>query len=252
MRKVAIAVCLAAIFAAFPVAAYAREMGRHHTISIEVECIEAAREVINSLNGHNLHSNLELAQRGWRNAQITRVVDEWAFRHVQEVLRGLGEVTSESENAWHLGGAILETETRITVLNREIERLTAMLVASDSLEVLIAVNDRLSWVSRDRDGQIGRRNLLISQVNSPVIDIFLSEPPAYVPAPPPDTFGERVAHRFRMSLQNTRRVTGNALVFFARASLQIVFLAAVGGAATVAVLKIRKKRRLKEANHETE
>lgn len=226
----------------FPIAVQARDISRNHSIEIEVECIDEARKIINELNGFNLNSYV-----GQNHANFTRRVDDWAYRHTQEVLRGLGEVIYEQENAQHLGAEIFGLNTRFAVISTEMERLTLMMAASDTLDVLIAINDRLSNVSRDRDEISGRRNVLLTQASSPIIHISLTQTREDMPPLDPKTFGERVSESFLNSWENTRRVTENLLVFATRFSVPfaiwIAFIVIVMFAAT----RKEKKRKPKEA-----
>lgn len=240
-------VCIFAVLTAVPMTVHGRQLSRNYTIEIEVECVEEARKAIAELSGFNIDSWAHLAE-GQRSASYTRRVEGWAFRHAQEVLRGLGEVHYENENARYLGGELLNIETRIRVLTQEIERLSAMLAASETLEVLIAVNDRLTWVTRDRDLLIGRRRMLTEHADSVVVNIMISEPPAYVPRPEPEGFGARVSAAFINSWENTVAFGGNLLVVFARVGLPLLIWAVLPGAvALVVVLAVRKKWRKAEA-----
>lgn len=241
------------LFLAVPVLVQARELSHSHTIEIEVECVETARAIISELNGYNLQSDVQFAHEQnsrWRSfssaqATITRRVDGWAFRHVQEVLRGLGNVTFERENARNLSAEILDINTRMAVLSQEMERLTLMMAASDSLDVLIAVNDRLNTVSRERDSLIGRRNVLITQAESPIISITLFEPHRASPSPEPLTFGERVSQSFTRSWNNTRWYGGNILEASARASVPL-FIWAVITAIFGMIVRTAAKRSLEK------
>ncbi|MCL2223738.1 MAG: DUF4349 domain-containing protein [Defluviitaleaceae bacterium] len=245
-----------AIFFAFPIIVHGNHLSRSHTIDIRVECIETASEVIAGLNGYTLDSYMHFSERDIRWANFTRRTDDWAFRHVQEVLRELGEVIFESENSRNHSAELLNIETRITVLSLEMERLSLMMAASDSLEVLIAVNDRLSSVSRDRDSLTGRKNLLLSQSESPVIHITLTEFPSDIEERVPLAFGERVSRSFTSSWEHTLRAGGNLLVILARISIPLVLLTGAAGVAWIIILAKRKRdsaaQTKKEAEHEKE
>jgi hypothetical protein len=241
---------LAVFFAIFilfaPSVVYGQQLGRHHTIEIEVECIETAREVINGLNGYNVDSWTSFEENN-RWANFSRRVDEEFFRHVQEVLRDLGEVRHEHEYAWFLGSEIVNIETRMAVLSREMERLTAIMAASDSLAVLIAVNDRLAQVSRERDALVGRQRVLNSQIESTIVQINLIETPKELPRIAPATFGARVSRSFLNSWDETRRIAENTLVEIVYASIPLTIFMVIGGIFALAFFKIRKKRKIKEA-----
>jgi len=227
--------CVLVIFiAAVYTPVYANEGRRLHqtySIEIEVECLDTAMTVVRELNGYNLSSAVFMFEPWWdataRRATFARRVDEWAFRHVQEVLRGLGDVTNETEQARHLEAEFLDVEVRLRAVNQEIERLTARLAASTYLNTLIAVDNHLSHVMRDRDSLIGWRNLLNSQASGPVLNITLVEIPEERPAPTPDSFGSRISVSFLDSWNTAVRNAGNFIVFLARVAIPAVIWAVI-------------------------
>ncbi|MCL2216801.1 MAG: DUF4349 domain-containing protein [Defluviitaleaceae bacterium] len=245
------AVCVLAV--AVPVLASSPPQGRRlrqtHMIELEVECLETATAVIRDMNGYNLESSVFMVQQFGqgefvRRANFTRRVDAWAFRHVQEVLRGLGEVTFETENAQHLGAQLMNTEIRLLAANQEIERLTLMMAASDTLNVLIAIDSRLSQVMWERDHLIGTRNLLLSQANSPVVTIWLTEAQEDRPVPVPPTFGSRVADSFLDSWNSLRSNAAGLLVFIVRVALPVVIWAAVLTVVGLVIFRVYKRKRV--------
>jgi len=217
------------VLISMPVYAQDRQFMQHHTIEIEVECLDYATEIIRGLNGYNLDSyvflNESSPRRTERWANFTRRVDYWAFRHVQEVLRDLGDVIFESENAQFLGAQITDTDVRILALSQEIERLSIMMAASDSLDVLIAIDARLSQVMLQRNNLIGTRNVLLAQAVSPVIDIRLMEIPEDRPRATPPGFRSRVADSFMATWRGTLAFASSLLVLAVRASLPVLVFA---------------------------
>ena len=246
----------AALFAV-PVSAQDRQLGQSHSIEIEVECLDAATEVIRELNGFNLEATVHvqgiIGYNSFRTASFTRRVDGWAFRHVQEVLRGLGKVHFESENAWFLGSQIMDIEARLAALSQEIDRLAVMLAASDSLDIMIAIDLRLSQVTWERNHLIGRRNLLLTQAASPIIHIWLTETPTELPPPVPTGFGRRIADNFMDSWRGTLRAGGNLLVFIVRISMPLVaFSISLAIFMFVVYLWVRQRRALAITTPETD
>ena len=226
------------ILMAVPV--YGRPFRQTHTIEIKVECMDAATAIIRELDGYNLDASVfsnemyvrNVGRPGFtrvveRRANFTRRVDYRHFRHVQEVLRGMGEVLSESENARFLGTQIMDVDARLATIEQELERLLILMAASTSLDVLIAIDIRLSQVNWERNSLIGRRNVLLTQAASPVLHIMLVEPPEDLPEFVPPTFGSRVAERFSDSLWGTLTAAGNFVVFIVRISIPFAALCAI-------------------------
>ena len=205
-----------------------RPFRQTHNIEIEVECIQSASEIIRELNGYNLESSVfiqEFPGRGQQSrADIIRRVDGWAFQHVQAELRNLGIVHSESEQAHFLGSQIMDVDVRISSISQEIDRLTILMAASDTLNLLLTIESRLNELTRQRNDLIGQRNVLISQVENPIITIRLFETPEDPPSPEPEGFGERVAARFTSSWRGTTSAAVSFFVFLVRISIPLIAL----------------------------
>ena len=249
MHKIAICL-LAMVFVALiavPVSAQDRQLRQHHSIEIEVECLDTATELVRGLNGYNLESSVFLNEgnrhRGsQRGAHFTRRVDYWAFEQVQDALRGMGEVLFESESAHFLGSQIMDANAMLTALTQEIERLSIMMAASESLDVIIEIDARLSQVTWQRNNAIGTRNVLMSQASSPTIYISIFETEGDRPAVTPPRFGTRIAESFTGSLRTTWETIGNMLVFATRMSIPFVIYAALALLTAWVCIIVKRKR----------
>lgn len=246
--------CVAALALVFmwhvSVSASESRLRQTHVIEIEVECLETAADIIRELNGYNLDSSVSFTEMplvndpwGWRvrQANYTRRVERWAFRHVQEVLRSLGDVVFETERAQNLDAELNDIEVRLASVLREIERLSIMMAASGSLEVLIAIDGRMSQLAWERDWLIGRRNVLLSQAASPVINIIVTEIPEDFVPPTPPSFASRVGDAFMGSLRGMRNGVGNFLVFLARVSIPAAIWIVIVGALGLVTFRVSKR-----------
>jgi len=248
----------AAIFTSTPLVTYAadRQLRQQHSIHITVDCLYAAMDAVNDLPGHNLDSSANLGVRS-RTATFRRRIDTEYFRYVQDILRTLGDVEWEAESAAHLAASMLDLDVRIAVLDQELERLTAMMEDSDTLNVLIAVNARITDVSRDRESLVGQRNVLIVDAGSAILNITLSEiPPEPVPTAPVG-FWQRMRDNFMNSARNSRDGAESFLLAVVRLALPVitwgVILCAIGFAAWKLVLrKLPPIRFRRSGNKETE
>ena len=253
MRKIPIYLFAVAciMLMAIPAFAEERQVSQHHSIEIEVECLVAATEIIRGLNGHNLESSVFLNESEMHGAErwgfIVRRVDGWAFRHVQDVLRGLGEVHFESESGHSVRAQIVDADVRIAALSQEIERLSLMMAASDSLPVLIAIDARLGEVTRERNHIIGMRNMLMAQAANPVINITLFETPVERPPAAPPRFGSRVANSFMASLRGTMTAAGHLLVFLVRISIPALVYGVLAVSVFLLYVKYDRKQAAKRA-----
>ena len=231
-------VALAALFLPMGVVAE-RRMGQTYSITIEVDCLETAVGIMRALPGHDLHLNLSQTQ-----ASFHRRVDAWAFRHMQEALRELGTIIRENEHARHLGAELSQVETRIAVLEQEMARLTVLMAASVTIDVLSAVDMQWAQVSRNRDWYIGRRNVLAEQARTATLDITLTE--LYVPVEPVEErigFGRRVGDSFLASWNAVLGIGGDMIVLAARIGIPLVLWLVLPGTAAVVAVRQAKRRK---------
>ena len=254
MRKIIICMLIALCCALFAVPAFAqdRHIRRTHFINIEVECLDAAIEIIRGLEGYNLESFVFVSppqRRGQtRHANFTRRVGEWAFTHVQAELRNVGVVLEESEYVVALGAQLMNIEARLAAVSQEIDRLTSMLNASENLDVLMVIDFRLSQVIWERNSLRGQQNVLLSQAASPVIHISLWEIAAETPEDTPPGFGSRIATSFGNSLQGTLSAAASLLVFVVRISLPaLIFCVLLAIVLIITLRKVKRHRRLQAA-----
>lgn len=214
------------VFSNYTHASQDRPLRQNYTISINVECIETATVIVRTLPGYNLDSSTTSGE--WqRTAEFRRRVHSDSLRYVQATLRDLGEVIRESENAQHLGTGIMDLDVRIIAANQELERLTAIMEASTSLDVLIAVNDRINTVARNRDDLIGRLNVMMVDSQGPIVNITLIENLPGRPAPPPEGFGARIRESFGSSLRSSRNAAATFIVGVVRVFLPLIIWVAV-------------------------
>jgi len=238
-----VAICF--IFFSQPLLAHDRPFRQTHRIAIEVECLQTATEIVRGLNGYNIESSVffhELAGRRSQSvADFSRRVDAWAFRQVQEELRALGIVHSESEQAQFLGAQITDLDVRIATVGHEIDRLTILMAASDTLDLLLTIESRIMQLIWQRNSLMGSRNVLVSQATSPVINIRLFENPIDAPLPEPEGFRERVSVGFENSWRSAASTAVNFFVFLVRISLPLAIVCIII-AFTTFMYKLTRKR----------
>ncbi|MCL2364957.1 MAG: DUF4349 domain-containing protein [Defluviitaleaceae bacterium] len=237
-RRMAV-VCLIVLFLlAVPmqVSADARRLGQRYSVTLLVECLDTAVEAMRALPGFDLYMSISQYE-----AHYVRQVDAVFFRHAQAVLRDVGEVMYEQEHVRHLGMELMQLDTRITVLTQEMERLTLLMAASTTIDVLNAVDIQLTHVSRDRDWHLGRRNVLMNESQTVAMDITLTE--RWVPAEREHlTFGRRIRNSFMGSWNGLTRMGGDLVVLLARVGLPLMIWLAIAGTITLVVVRVTKKR----------
>jgi hypothetical protein len=199
---------------------------QHFHIHITLDDMAGALQVINGLDGYSLHTNVNYHEFG-SNANINRRVDIHAYDYVRHRLRELGNVAYESENVYKRSDEVSDLEARLAAKTEETRRLTELLAASHTMDVLAMVERRLGAAETERDDLRGRLNQIYAMCAQPIITIFIHE---NLPEPailPEDTFYERLNRNFIRSLNSLIRFMENALVFISGAVVPLLLLAAV-------------------------
>ncbi|MDE6625095.1 MAG: DUF4349 domain-containing protein [Lachnospiraceae bacterium] len=92
-----------------------------------------------------------------------------------EQLGSLGTILSQSESADDVTLQYTDTESRIKALKTEQERLNDLLERADSLETIIALEDRLTEVRYELENYQSQKNLYDDLISYSTVDITLSE-----------------------------------------------------------------------------
>lgn len=199
-----------------------------HSINIVVDCVDEALEVIRGLGGHNIHMDMStFPGHGMdlvRQAEIIRRVDASEYRRAQQILRSLGTVTFEGESARNVRSEISDLQLRINAATGEFDRISYMMSKSNTIQMLIALDERLSEIAWHRDGLIGSLNLLLAESGSAVITIHLAEDIGVFVPPPGPGFGERVSGSFFGSWNVVVQIAESLAIFIAYAFIPAIFL----------------------------
>lgn len=199
-----------------------------HNINIVVDCVDEALEAVGRLGGHNL--SMDVSTVDWRGmepvrqAEITRRVDGTEYRMAQNLLRSLGTVTFESESARNVGSEISDLQLRINSAIGEFERISDMMAESYSLQMLIALDSRLTNIAWHRDSLIGSLNMLMAESGSALITIHLAEDIGVFVPPPGPSFGERISASFIGSWHITIQILQSLVVFTAYVLIPAIIL----------------------------
>ncbi len=103
-----------------------------------------------------------------------RIPAEDSEQFVSE-LGQLGTVVSQSESAEDVTLQYSDTESRIEALEIEQDRLNALLEKADSLETIIALEDRLTEVRYELENYQSRKKLYDDLISYSTVDITLKE-----------------------------------------------------------------------------
>jgi len=209
------------------------------SIEIVVDDITAAAEIIRSMDGQTLSASM-FQHEAHSTADFVKAIAWEDINRVLAALRGLGNVHFESEHVVNMSDEVTDLQARLIANAQEIERLQDMLAASENLNVLIAVDARLSQTEWDRDWLLGRLNEINARTAFPYVNITLR---SEVPLPPDETlsFGQRVANAFTTSASGFASAAASFTVFLARVMLPLVVLAVIALIVWRIVRRVLKK-----------
>ena len=199
-----------------------------HNINIVVDCVDEALEAIRGLGGHNLQMDVSTFERPGMNpvrqAEIIRRVDASEYRMAQQLLRSLGTVTFEGESARNIESDISDLRLRIDSATGEFDRISRMMAESDTIQMLITLDSRLSEIAMQRDWLVGSLNMYLAEAGSAVLTIHLAEDMGVFVPPPGPSFGERVSSSFFGSWNVVVRIAEGIAIFVAYAFIPAVLL----------------------------
>lgn len=131
------------------------------------------KEQIEKYNGYI--SSSEVSGTLYRTLQLTARIPADVSDEFVGQLGSLGTVTSQSESADDITLQYTDTESRIASLKTEQERLNALLEKADSLETIIALEERLTEVRYELENYQSQKKLYDDLISYCTVNIFLEE-----------------------------------------------------------------------------
>ncbi|MBE5942874.1 MAG: DUF4349 domain-containing protein [Lachnospiraceae bacterium] len=158
----------------------------------------------------------------------------------------LGTVTNQSESAEDITLQYSDTESRIAALKIEQERLNDLLKQADSLETIIALEERLTDVRYELENYASKKRLYDDLISYSTVDITLEEV-KYTVENDNDTFFSRII----TGLERSVRDVGQGLLGFIEwFIISIPYFIIWGIIIFVIVRVVRKMRRKSKAKKE--
>lgn len=209
-------------------------------------------ETINGLNGYvedqEIYNGSSYASRRHRNANLTiRIPAEDVSRFTEEV-SGIANVVSTNVNREDITLTYVATESKVTALKTEENRLLELLAQAENMSDLLEIEARLSDVRYELEHHSSQLRLYDNQVDYATIYLFISEVQEYTPVAE-RTVWERIRDGFISSIEG---VTEGFVDFFVWITANSPYLVVWGVILIVVVLVIRKlpKIRIRRKNNE--
>lgn len=198
---------------------------------------------IASLGGYvedqRIYNGSTYANRRYRNANLTiRIPAADVDKFTQEVA-GIANVVSKETSRDDITLKYVDTESRLTALRVEEERLLELLEKAETMADLLEIEARLTDVRYELENYGSRLRLYDNQVDYATIYLDIEEVQEYTPVAEP-TFWERITGSFSDSLKDLWESLQDLAVFLVSAS---PFLVVYGGIAVVIILIVKKFRK---------
>ena len=232
-----------------------RKVIRNVTVSLETDAfddnVDALLKKVNEVGGYVESSNVdgkkpEVYNDPGRYGYFTfRIPVDRVDEFVADA-KGYGTLRSSYESAEDITSRYFDTETRLSVLRTQLDRLTSILVETDNLADVIELESEIARVTLEIEElttELRRYDGLVSfaTVSVNLQELRLSQGPAAE-----KTVGERIGEDFVDSLYGVGTFCVDVFVWIVGALPVLLFIAAIG-LGIFFIIRGGKKRRAKRA-----
>ena len=192
------------------------------------------------ISGASISSGLERRRNAYLMVRIPST-------YLDQFVSQMGEqsnITSRSENVQDVTLQYTDIESRKKSLTIEQERLWALLEKADTLEAVIALEERLSEIRYQLEGFESQLRTFDNQVNYSTIHIYIQEVGVFTPTVP-DSVGARIQKGFIRNLESVSNSLVDFLVWLLSHLPTFVVLGIIIGIIILPLAKIKAKRKLK-------
>lgn len=178
-----------------------------------------------------------------RNLNITARIPSEKFESFMDSLQGDGKVMNRSMNAENISQVYANKETYKKALEKEQERLLAMMDKAVTIEDMIAVESRLSEVERQLNTYKTDLSAMDKDVQYSTIYISLEEVKRYSDETPTVTFTEKVKYAFEDAINSFTEFCEGIVLFIIR-SFPFLILLAIVIALVIRLIRKRQEKRI--------
>lgn len=206
----------------------------------------ALAEVNGYIQDQNIYNgSAYYSGRRYRSASLTLRIPADSLDGFQADVASLANVTSSSRSSEDVTLQYVDTESRITALKTEQDRLMELLSQAETMPDLLEIESRLTQVRSDLESYTSQLKVLENQVDYATMYLSLSEVTEYTPVAE-KTRLQKIGEGFVRSLKDL----GNGILDFGVWILvelpYLIVIGLVGFGAYRLVKKLRKKKGKKE------
>ncbi|MBQ7796927.1 MAG: DUF4349 domain-containing protein [Lachnospiraceae bacterium] len=179
-----------------------------------------------------------------RHAFMTVRVPSTSLDQFVSSVESSGNVTNKSETTTDVTLKYSDLESKKKSLTIEQERIFELLEKADTLESIIALEERLSEIRYELESMESRLRLYDNQVEYSTIHIDIEEVKVYTPMEP-ESIGQRIEKGLSRNIENMKESSVDMFVWIVSSSPIWIPVLAI---ALVVLLIIRKKAARKKVN----
>lgn len=204
-----------------------RKLIRNVHMSVETDSFDALLSGISSriaeLGGYIEQSDISGEQTNYRNepiprdAYLTARIPSAKLDSFVDFVSTDGNVTNKSESTQDVTLQYSDIESKKKSLTIEQDRIWALLEKADTLESVIALEQRLSEIRYELESMESQLRLYDNQVDYSTVTLSIHEVTVFTPTAP-ETIGQRISSGFQKSLENVADFCVNLIVGIAATS----------------------------------
>ena len=235
-----------------PVVDLGRKLIRTIHLDVETEDFDALLEKLNqqisALAGYVEQSDIsgKSIQNDYsrRRAYMTVRIPSTKLDQFVDSVEDNGNVTNKSETTTDVTLQYSDLESRKKSLTIEQDRIWALLEKADTLESVIALEERLSEIRYELEAMEAKLRLYDNQVDYSTVYINIEEVKTYTPTAPL-TIGQRIEKGFTRNVENMKNSAIDFIVWTASSTPILIPLLVVVIAAVMIFRKILVKKNVK-------
>jgi len=239
-----------------------------YTVSADIETLDYERTIeqvyqLMGFHGGFLESsyvggvNLESTLYGWntmRQASFTLRIPTQRLNAVTTSLSELGNVASLSSDAQNITAQFTDSDARLRSLGIQEDRLIEMLLNAETIEDMLAIEDRLAGVRWHIESLTSTLRDWQNQIDYSTLNLFIREVEQYTERPfevDERTYWQRIGEGFVETARSVGRFFMGLFMWIVVNSLVLVILAVVAVVVVIIVKSSARKARAKRNQHYT-
>lgn len=226
-----------------------RKLIRNVSMSVETDAfdqlLEEIQKKVTELSGYTEQSDISGNRSDYqsRYAWLTVRIPCDKLDQFISIVEDSGNVTRKSESVQDITLQYTDLESRKKTLTMEQERIWVLLEKADTLEAVIALEERLSEIRYELESMESQLKLFDNQVDYSTVDISVDEVlPANFTPTAPETVGQRIKKGLSRNIINMGQFATD--LFVGLIVLMPVWIPLAAIAALVIFLVKRRLRRL--------